>query len=647
MKFDAGNYHSHPIELKDQGNETVKVTNQMIIIDGKPAIPVMGEMHFSRIPAEYWHTELQKMKAGGVDVVASYVFWIHHEEKKGEFTFSGNCNIRHFAELCLSNGMQFCLRIGPWAHGECRNGGFPDWLCEECQGCLRTLQQPYIGYVKNFIDRIAEQLKGIPLFAIQIENEYRQGASYLEKIRQMVLDAGLHAPLLTATAWGGAKLPSTLLPMFGGYPEEPWLRYLLPSPYNVNYFFSYDREGGTIGADLLGGEAENALQYNGKYPFLTCEVGGGNQVTYHRRPMFVSKDIETLAICKLGSGVSLLGYYMYHGGQNPIGETTMQESRQTRYPNDYPIISYDFQAPIGDCGQLRESYFRLKKIHEFIHAYGDIMAPMEMVLPDELPQGFADTTTIRAAFRTDGYGGFLFVNNHIRLEKRPSYENVCFHFTLKDRDIDMSLTVPSDSCFVIPVGLTIAGLEIDYATAFPLSRDAQSLTLMRVEGMEPILCLRDGRKIALKPQQIIDGVTVNLEEPVRYIPTALYPIAVEKTDNTISAEQMLSHLPLDDQTVEYRVKWDRKCQYLVIQAKGNLGAFYADGRMISDFYFYGLGDKTESWVVDVRKIESHEGIIKIQPLTEQDIKGIYWETKAEWGVFTPEVYASDEDVLCI
>ena len=71
-------------------------TNQYLTRDGKPYIYRMGEMHFSRVPEEDWETELQKMKEGGIEIVASYLFWIHHEEVEGAFDFTGNCNHKKF-----------------------------------------------------------------------------------------------------------------------------------------------------------------------------------------------------------------------------------------------------------------------------------------------------------------------------------------------------------------------------------------------------------------------------------------------------------------------------------------------------------------------------------------------------------------------
>lgn len=67
--------------------------------DGKPCIPVMGEFHFSRYSSDFWEDELLKMKAGGISIVATYVFWIHIEQEEGLFDWTGNNNLRQFVEV--------------------------------------------------------------------------------------------------------------------------------------------------------------------------------------------------------------------------------------------------------------------------------------------------------------------------------------------------------------------------------------------------------------------------------------------------------------------------------------------------------------------------------------------------------------------
>ena len=107
---------------------TIGVTSRYLTRDGKPWLAVMGEFHFSRYPRAGWEDEILKMKAGGVEVVAAYVIWIHHEEIEGRFDWTGSRDLRAFVELCAKHGMYVYPRIGPWSHAEVRNGGFPDWL---------------------------------------------------------------------------------------------------------------------------------------------------------------------------------------------------------------------------------------------------------------------------------------------------------------------------------------------------------------------------------------------------------------------------------------------------------------------------------------------------------------------------------------
>ena len=98
--------------------------NEVSLIKNEKAIfPMMGEFHFSRCPEKEWEDEIRKMRACGMDIIATYVFWIHHEEEEGVFDFSGQRNLHRFLELCEKWQMHVWLRIGPWAHGEARNGG--------------------------------------------------------------------------------------------------------------------------------------------------------------------------------------------------------------------------------------------------------------------------------------------------------------------------------------------------------------------------------------------------------------------------------------------------------------------------------------------------------------------------------------------
>ncbi|MGC4030556.1 MAG: beta-galactosidase [Tepidisphaeraceae bacterium] len=96
--------------------------------DGGRVIPVMGEFHFARYPQTEWRDAILKMKAGGITVVATYVFWIFHEERRGEFDWAGDRDLATFVKTVHDCGLRCVVRVGPWCHGEVRNGGLPEWL---------------------------------------------------------------------------------------------------------------------------------------------------------------------------------------------------------------------------------------------------------------------------------------------------------------------------------------------------------------------------------------------------------------------------------------------------------------------------------------------------------------------------------------
>ena len=84
---------------------------------------------------------------------------------------------------------------------------------------------------------------------------------------------------------------------------------------------------------------------------------------------------------------------MYHGGVNPEGKlTTLMESQSTKYWNDMPVKNYDFQAPLGQYGQVREQYHLLRRLHLFLHEWGPALAEMPPSMPDERPHGLCHSS---------------------------------------------------------------------------------------------------------------------------------------------------------------------------------------------------------------------------------------------------------------
>ena len=67
-----------------EGSE-LSFTNYYMQKDGIPVFVITGEIHFSRVFEGYWEDEIIKMKMGGLNTIATYLFWIHHEEEEGVF----------------------------------------------------------------------------------------------------------------------------------------------------------------------------------------------------------------------------------------------------------------------------------------------------------------------------------------------------------------------------------------------------------------------------------------------------------------------------------------------------------------------------------------------------------------------------------
>lgn len=67
----------------------ITVDRRGLLLDGQPWLPISGEFQFSRCPESEWRDELLKMKAGGVSIVQTYIFWIHHEEVEGVWDWNG------------------------------------------------------------------------------------------------------------------------------------------------------------------------------------------------------------------------------------------------------------------------------------------------------------------------------------------------------------------------------------------------------------------------------------------------------------------------------------------------------------------------------------------------------------------------------
>lgn len=544
----------------------INANSRYFTLGGKPWFPVVGEFHYLRYPQAEWERELQKMKAGGINVVACYVFWIYHEEEQGRWNWSGDHDLRKFITFCQQQGLLVMVRLGPWAHGEVRNGGHPDWVLEKCGGKKNTRKdvEPYLTFARAFYEQIAQQLAGLywkdngPIIGIQIENELTSNPKHLLTLKKMALGLGMDAPLYTITGWMRVQIPpDEMLPVFAGYPDAFWSRQSndWARESRVNFFFSHNRDDATIGADLAKAGDRQPNETMRRYPYATVELGGGMQVSYRRRPVIEPDDIAALALTKIGSGSTMQGYYMYHGGANQIGKlSTLNETRATAYPNDLPVINYDFQAPLGQYGQKREVYDALRVQHNFLHDFGSDLAPLPTTLPNQQPVGINDRETLRWAVRSDGRRGYVFINNYQRIEGLPAHDNVQLELATASGVLklpDAPIRIPAQTYLIWPFNLPVGGATLRYATAQPLCRIGDTLVFFVVNGVPA--------EFVFAPETLAQSAPARISNPK---PGTVFP--VQSRDGNSSKILVLSEA---DAYQAYQVDVEGKARLCLTKAQ--------------------------------------------------------------------------------
>lgn len=323
-------------------NVTFGIDTVSFLLNGIRIMPAAGEYHPTREPVSSWANDLAHMKAGGLDAVSAYVFWLHIEEVQGQLDWSGNHNISAFVDAAATAGLLVQLRAGPWAHGEARNGGFPDWV-QSSGAPLRSNNTAFMALVKGWYAALSAQLRGRywadggPIVSVQLDNE-TPDIEYLLALRDTALAAGMMPPLFTKTGWptpNGQWPPGSLVPFFGGYADDFWDRTLTPD-VSTTFLFSQAASLPTPG-----------------YPYLDVELGGGMASSYHRRIHVNPSQTAASAQVALGGGANQLGFYMYHGATQPVGRRTTLQEQQGQGEgawNDLPVMTYDFHAPLGQAG---------------------------------------------------------------------------------------------------------------------------------------------------------------------------------------------------------------------------------------------------------------------------------------------------------
>ncbi len=326
--------------MQDTPKHTFGIDGRTFVLDGKPFQIISGEMHYERIPPEYWHDRLKKARAMGLNTISTYVFWNVHEPKPGVYDFAGQYDVATFVRAAQQEGLYVILRPGPYSCAEWDLGGFPAWLLADRDIVLRSSDPKFMRPAVRWLKRLGEELaplqitRGGPIIAVQVENEYGsfdKDKEYLAAIRDTLSSAGLGEAMLY-TADGPEELPNGTLPN-------------LPAVANFG-----------------PGEATQAFKalaaFRPGQPLMAGEYWDGWFDAWGRKhaatdALQQEKELDWI----LGQGYSI-NLYMFHGGTS-FGFMNGANFDKTYLPQ---TTSYDYDAPLDESGRPTKKYFAFREV---------------------------------------------------------------------------------------------------------------------------------------------------------------------------------------------------------------------------------------------------------------------------------------------
>ena len=316
------------------------VGNKTFLLNDEPFVVKAAEVHYPRIPQAYWDHRIKMCKALGMNTLCIYVFWNIHEQREGQFDFTGNNDVAEFCRLAQKNGMYVIVRPGPYVCAEWEMGGLPWWLLKKKDIRLREQDPYFMERVKIFEQKVGEQLapltiqNGGPIIMVQVENEYGsygEDKPYISAIRDCL--RGIYGDKLTLFQcdWSSNFEKN-------GLDDLVWTMNF-GTGANIDHEFARLKEL-RPDAPLMCSEF-----WSGWF-----DKWGANHET---RP---AKDMVDGMDEMLSKNISF-SLYMTHGG------TSFGHWAGANSPGFAPdVTSYDYDAPINEYGGTTDKYFQLRKM---------------------------------------------------------------------------------------------------------------------------------------------------------------------------------------------------------------------------------------------------------------------------------------------
>jgi beta-galactosidase len=334
--------------------------DKTFLLNGKPFVIRAGELHFPRIPREYWEQRIEMCKAMGMNAICIYMFWNFHEQQQDVFDFTGQKDVAAFVKLVQKHGMYCIVRPGPYACAEWDMGGLPWWLLKKKDLKVRTKEDAFfMERARKYLREVGKQLapcqiqNGGNIILVQVENEYAVYGSdkaYMEQIRDAVRDAGFDKVQLFRCDWSST---------FNKYRMDD-----IATTLNFGAGSNIDNQF-------------KALQETYPNAPLMCSEYWSGWFDYWGRP-HETRSIQSF----IGSMKDMMdkkisfSLYMAHGGTS-FGQWGGANSP----PYGCMVASYDYDAPINEAGHPTEKFTAVRDLLKNYLQEGETIADIPATTP--------------------------------------------------------------------------------------------------------------------------------------------------------------------------------------------------------------------------------------------------------------------------
>jgi len=339
---------------------TFAVLSGQFTLDGKPFRVISGEMHYPRIPREYWRARLKMARAMGLNAITTYVFWNVHEQTPGVYDFTGNNDVAEFIREAQQEGLYVILRPGPYVCAEWEFGGYPSWLLKDPTTVIRSSDPKYMVPATRWIKRLGKELaplqigNGGPIVLVQVENEYGSFGddhAYMEQNLKALLDAGFTKTQMY-TADGPAEIAN------GSLPELP---------VGINFDGNRRNEAEKSFATLKAKRPDGPF-FNSEFWAGWFDHWGGKHA--HTDTAIQAANLEWML--QRGFSVSI---YMFHGGTD-FGWMNGANSSDSKKDYEPDVTSYDYDSALDESGRPTAKFFEFR----------DVIAKATGVTPPAVPE---------------------------------------------------------------------------------------------------------------------------------------------------------------------------------------------------------------------------------------------------------------------